>query len=94
MSFLKKLFGGGGSSSGPKVLAEASHEGCRIAAAPMPEADGQFRLSGTIEKEIDGAVKTHHLIRADVFPSADAAAEATIAKAKRIIDEQGEGLFR
>jgi RNA polymerase primary sigma factor len=44
--------------------------------------------------EIDGAVKTHHLIRADVFPSADAAAEATIAKAKRIIDEQGEGLFR
>ena len=93
MSLFKKLFGGdGGAPAAPKPVAEAVHEGCHIVAAPMREGD-QFRLAGTISKEIDGETKTHQLIRADVFPSAETAAEATIRKAKRVIDEQGDRLF-
>jgi hypothetical protein len=94
MSLFKKLFGSGtgNTPAESKPVAEATHEGFHIVAAPMPEGD-QYRLAGTIEKEIGGEVKTHRLIRADMFPSADVAAEATIRKAKRVIDEQGEHLF-
>ena len=92
MSILKKLFGGGSQPAAPKPLAEADHEGFRIVAAPMREGD-QFRLAGTIEKEIGGTLRTHRLIRADMFPSAETAAQATIQKARRVIDEQGERLF-
>ncbi|MEM8876542.1 MAG: HlyU family transcriptional regulator [Pseudomonadota bacterium] len=93
MSFLKKMFGGGNDGEAQsKPLAEATHEGFHIVAAPMAEGD-QFRLAGTISKEINGETKTHQLIRADVFPSAEVAADATIRKAKRVIDEQGDRLF-
>ena len=92
MSILRKLFGGGSGTAGPQPMAEASHEGYRIVAAPMREGD-QFRLAGTIEKDIRGQLRTHRLIRADMFPTAETAAQATIQKAKRVIDEQGDRLF-
>lgn len=93
MSFLKKLFGVGGDTGGPSAPAgEAEYEGFHIAATPQKEG-GQFRLHGTISKEIGGETKTHTLIRADLFPSADAASEAMIRKAKQVIDEQGDGIF-
>ena len=34
------------------------------------------------------------MIRADIFTSADEAAEASIRKAKQMIGEQGERIFR
>ncbi|MEM6616713.1 MAG: HlyU family transcriptional regulator [Pseudomonadota bacterium] len=92
MSFLKKLFGGGGDSGGGKPAAETTYEGFAITAIPQSDS-GQFRLSGTITKEVNGEMKEHRLIRADLFPSADECAEATIRKAKQVIDEQGEKLF-
>ncbi|MEM7300717.1 MAG: HlyU family transcriptional regulator [Pseudomonadota bacterium] len=91
MSFLKKLFGGGGSGEA-KPAAEADYEGFHIAATPMPEG-GQYRLAASVTKEIDGETKTHKLIRADVFMSADEAADAAIRKGKQMIDEQGERIF-
>lgn len=93
MSFLKRLFGGGSGENPREALAKAEFEGYRIQATPVPEG-GQYRLCALISKEIDGTVREHTLIRADMFPSADQAAEASLAKAKRLIEEQGEGLFR
>lgn len=94
MSFLKKLFGGGsdGAGGGSGATAEAEHEGFHIAASPQKEG-GQYRLHGIISKEIDGEVKEHLLIRADLFASIDDATEATVRKAKQVIDEQGDRLL-
>ena len=91
MSFLKKLFGGG--TSKPDSMPSEMHEGYII--TPMPMNDGgQFRLCANIRKEIGGAMKSYTLIRADVFASADQAAQASISKAKQVIREQGENLFK
>lgn len=94
MSFLKKLFGGGGSENDAPSVAEAlEYKGFQIAATPQKDG-GQYRLCGTISKDVDGEHKEHKLIRADLFPSADDCSEVTIRKAKQVIDEQGDKLFR
>lgn len=90
MSILSKLFGGGGAS---KPTAEPTkHEGFTIYPEPIPEG-GQFRVAARIEKEIDGETKVHRLIRADTISDEQAAVEASTAKAKQLIEEQGERLF-
>jgi len=91
MSFLKKLFGGGASK--PAEMPSEMHEGYIITPAPMSDG-GQFRLCCEVRKEIDGEMKSHTLIRADMFASADQAAQASISKAKQMIKEQGERIFR
>jgi len=93
MSFLKKLFGGGSArDGGSEVVAEITHEGYRIQATPIKEG-GQFRLCAIISKEVGGEVKQHKLIRADLFASAEQAAEIAFQKAKQVIRERGEGMF-
>lgn len=95
MSFLKKLFGmgGEGAAKAGKFVAEVEHEGYLIQTAPM--RDGSiYRVCGTISKEIDGEMKSHTLIRADTLPSADEASDMTVRKAKQMIKEQGDRLFR
>ena len=47
-----------------------------------------------IEKDIGGEVKTHHVIRADTYGDEQTATDASIFKAKQVIDEQGNSLFR
>lgn len=93
MSFLKKLFGGG-ENDVPlgKPAVSVDYNGYQITPAPMKDGT-QFRLAGTITKEIDGAEKSHLLIRADTFPSKESAEAATLLKAQRVIDEQGDGIF-
>lgn len=94
MSFLKKLFGGGGSdSSGPKTLDSEDYQGFTIKAIEM-RAGNEYQLSGSVEKEIDGEVKVHTFIRADRLSSADQAGNAALAKGRQIVDEQGDQLFR
>ena len=91
MSFLSKLFGGGG--SGSKATPDpVTHKGFLIFPEPMHESGG-FRIAARIEKEINGEVKVHHLVRADVYQSQDAAIEASIAKAQQMIDQVGDPLF-
>ncbi len=89
MSLLKKLFGG--ATSAPKHTPE-TYKDFTITPDPIP-ADGQHRIAAHITKEIDGEMKSHHLIRADTLMSANAAAEAAIDKAKIVIDQQGDRLF-
>jgi hypothetical protein len=91
MAFWNKIFGGG-KPSGHSPVAEVDHEGYSIAATPIREGS-QYRLAATISKTIGGEVRSHRMIRADLFSNAEDAAEAAIGKAKRVIREQGESIF-
>lgn len=97
MSFLKRLFGGGGAGDGTtdagKPVGEAvEHNGFRIVATPY-KAEGQFQTCGVISKDVDGVLKEHRFVRADRFASADEAADMAIRKGQQIVDEQGDRLF-
>ena len=94
MSLFSKLFGGGKPKPQPEPEAEAeTYEGFRIIPTPQSESDG-YRLGARIEKEVDGETKVHHLLRADVLRSLEEARSFSIRKAKQVIDEQGERIFR
>lgn len=95
MSFLKNLFGGNGADAqggADKVLAEQEYKGFTIRATEM-KAGKEFQLSGVIEKTVGGEVKMHRFIRADRLGSKEQAAQLGLAKARQIIDEQGERVF-
>ena len=83
-----RLFGGGTTSTGEAV----EYEGYRIRPSPFA-SKGQYQTCGTIEREIGGELKQHRFIRAESHPSRDQAIEFSIAKAKQIIDEQGDRIF-
>ncbi|MGR3512551.1 MAG: HlyU family transcriptional regulator [Paracoccaceae bacterium] len=86
MSLFSKLFGGGGGAA-PEPERE-TYEGFVI--TPNPAREGsRFRIGATIEK--DG--QSHTLIRADLLETLEDANEASVRKAKQMIDEQGARLF-
>ena len=85
-----RLFSGGNAAPAGEPV---EYNGYRIRPAPYP-SKGQFQTSGIIEKEVAGELKEHRFVRAETHPSRDQAIEFSIAKAKQIIDEQGERIFR
>ncbi|MDD9908078.1 MAG: HlyU family transcriptional regulator [Ahrensia sp.] len=91
MSFFKRLLGKAEEASA-KPAAQESYKGFDIVATPQSDG-GQYRLHGTISKQVDGEVKQHVLIRADLFPDTKQCAEVTLRKAKQVIDEQGDRLL-
>ena len=96
MSFWKYLFGGGSSNAEPqgdKVLGEEGYKGFLIKAIEM-RAGSELQLAGTIEKEVDGAIKTYRFVRADRMSSREDLVALALSKGRQIIDEQGEGIFR
>ena len=68
------------------------YKGFIIRPAPF-RADGQFQTAGTIEREVDGVRKEHRFIRADAFASFDDAVTFTLAKARQMVDLQGDRMF-
>lgn len=93
MSFLKKLFGIGQSGGSEATNAPSiEYEGFLVRSTPQSEG-GQFRLCGIISKEIDGKLREHQLIRADILPNAEEAHQTCFRKARQVIDEQGERLL-
>ncbi len=94
MSWLSKIFGGGDAAQAPsKPKAESiEYKGFRITPEPMSEAGG-FRICAVIEGEVGGETKTHQLIRADVIRDEEECAQASVAKAKQMIDQMGTALF-
>jgi hypothetical protein len=58
----------------------------------MKESQG-YRLCALIEKEVNGELKSHRLIRADTISDIDVCREAAIEKAKQMIDQLGDRLF-
>jgi hypothetical protein len=94
MSILSRLFGKGPAKS-PEAAPSAEpvrHDGYDIHPEPINES-GKWRVAARIVKVVDGVEKTHRLIRADTLDSADAAAAASLAKARQVIDEQGDRMF-
>lgn len=91
MSLLSKLFGG--AKAAEKAAQSVEYQGFAITPTPIREGS-KFRISARIDKDVAGEMLSHTLIRADVMDGMDDAAEASLRKAKQMIDEQGEGLFR
>lgn len=97
MSLLSRLLGrgsggSGGSGPGGSGPEPEEHAGFRIYAEPIKETGGH-RVAGRIEKDIDGQTRRHDFVRADVCQSFDDARRISLAKARQVIDEQGEGMF-
>ena len=92
---LKSLFGKLFTASEDEGTPGASvdYQGYKITPQPKPQG-GQFYTAGRIEKEFPDGVKEHYFIRADTHAGKDAAMQHAVVKARQIIDEQGERLFR
>lgn len=89
MSIFSKLFGGGSKPKAEPIL----HDGYRIFPEPA-QGQGGFQVRARIEKDIDGETKTHQMIRADKCQSAEEASDTALFKAKMLIDQQGDNIFR
>ena len=88
-SSLKSMFSTDSTPSAPSVMPSETYKEFIITPAPM--ADGsQFRINGSIEK----ADKSYQFIRADVLASREACAQEMIRKAKLMIDQVGDGIFK
>ena len=92
MSFWSKLFGGGSGSRGSSAPEPEDHAGFAIYPEPVNDG-GRWRIGARIEKSVDGTLRTHQMIRADTLDNAEAAAAASLAKARMLIDQQGEAIF-
>src|SRR3546814_830364 len=93
MGLFSKFFGGGGKPAAAKEGEAVEYKGFRIHPAALPQS-GQWLTAGVIRKEIDGATKEHRFLRADTHGSPDSANDFAVVKARQIIDEQGDGMFR
>lgn len=87
MSLLSKLFGGGNASAATAEPIE--YNGFSITPQPAKEG-GRYRIGAKIEKDD----RTHDLIRADTLDDKAGADEASINKAKQLIDQMGDALFQ
>jgi hypothetical protein len=87
-ALFNRLFGGPAAAGAEAV----EYNGYRIRPAPYWRL-GQYQTCGVIEKEVAGEMKEHRFIRAEMHPSREAAIAFSIAKARQLIDEQGERLF-
>jgi hypothetical protein len=92
MSFLSALFGRLAPAPAEKIAEPVEYKGFVIRAAPF-KSEGQYQTAGIIEREIGGVRKEHQFIRADAFASYDDAVSFTLAKARQMIDLQGERMF-
>jgi len=94
VSLWKKLFGGGAVEDAERApAATEEYKGFTLRAVPY-ENDGQFQTAGIVEKQIDGVRKEHKFIRADRHPSYEDAVAFSLSKARQLVDEQGERMFK
>jgi len=93
LGFLKNVFGGGSGGGDPEASDPVEHEGFTIVATPR-KASGGWSTEGRIGKVVDGEAKEVHFIRADTSTSREAAITLSVSKARKIIDEPGERVFR
>jgi hypothetical protein len=77
----------------PPVLA-VEYKGYRIQPGPYRNNNGAYQTAGTIEKDTPDGVKRHEFVRADTYDSRDDAISFTISKAKQVIDQLGDRMFK
>ena len=93
MSLFGKLFARGeGSGSGAAVEPE-EYNGYTIFAEPARDGS-RWRVGARIEKEISGELQVHEMIRADTLDDHATAVTMSSAKARQMIDQLGDRLFR
>ena len=91
---LKFLRGLGGSKSEKAVKHEAvNYKGFSIVPAPR-KVQGGWTTEGVISKAAGEEIRSEHFIRADMLMTQEDAVDYSVSKAKKIIDEQGERLFK
>ena len=84
--------GSAGGEVDPATVTPVEYKGYRIRPVPY-RTDGQYQTAGIIDKDTPDGVKQHRFVRADTHPSREAAVDFAIAKAKQIIDLQGDRMF-
>ena len=87
--FIRRLLGRGETES---VVATETYKGLELRAAPWKSEHG-WRIAGQIVGQGPEGERVREFIRADTLPSREAAAEASLGKARRIVDEAGDALF-
>ncbi len=93
-NLMRGLLGSKGPETSHEEMSEAvDYKGYKIRPSSRQEGS-QWRTAGLIFKDFPDAVKEQAFIRADMHASKDDADACSILKAKRIIDEQGDRLFR
>jgi len=90
---LAGLTGGAGAGDDGPPAEAVDYKGFRIKPAPYRTDGGMFQTAGTIEKDGAEGVRTHSFIRADTHASREDAIAFVVAKAKQIIDMQGDRIF-
>ena len=93
LGFLKNVLGGGAGNREPEPADPVEHAGFTIVATPR-KAGGGWSTEGRISKVVGSEAKEVHFIRADTSTSREAAITLSVSKARKIIDEQGERVFR
>ncbi|EPJ42971.1 MAG: hypothetical protein OFPI_45110 [Osedax symbiont Rs2] len=88
-SSLKSMFSTDTTPAAPSVMESEEYRGFTITPAPMPDGS-QFRVNGTINKE----QQSHAFIRADVLATKDECAQEMLRKARLMIDQVGDSLFK
>jgi len=92
MSLFSRLFGGGARTEAEPRQEPETYKGYDIHAAPVRDGT-HWRIAARIEREVDGAVQSHHMVRADVIADRETAAAESRRKARQMIDEQGDRIF-
>ena len=93
--FFSRLFGGGASKAEDAVPDAPDEVYKDVAIRAIPQSDGgQWRIAGQLTKTIDGVPITRKFMRADMMNSREQAAVASIGKAKLIIDQNGDMLWK
>jgi len=90
-SILTRLFGSGPGDAKPAIVEPTEYKGYLIIPEPYPSR-GQFQTAGVIATDGPDR-KEHRFVRAETHATLDDAIAFSLAKAKQIIDEQGDRLF-
>ena len=92
-AMLSGLGGAGAQGNAGATIAAVEYNGYRIKPAPY-RTNNHYQTAGSIEKDTPEGLKEHHFIRADTYPSREDAIAFTVTKAKQIIDQQGDRIFK
>jgi hypothetical protein len=94
LHFLRGLIADRAAKADSTTRAESvSYAGYIIEPRPRQVERG-WTTEGNTSKEISGVLKSQHFTRVDTHGVRNDAISLAIQKAKKIIDEQGENLFR